>query len=630
MFPATISAQLRGVCGLAIVGLALLGTLFFWNLLQENDSSAKVDHSRQRQLALGLLLADLQDVDGSVREFVLTGEDRHLDPYRAALSTLPAHASALKALSSDGSEEQSLAERLDHLIDAKLKEAAAAIAARQRSGAAVPVSGGIEADQALMDSIRALAMETIAAEQDAIVKQAAAHSTRQRQAALIAFLGGGLVAALLIVISIRCMRAFRQPLREVIDGTARLANGDLEQEIPVTSGSELGALADALNDMAKNMRAEKAQRSQVGTELRQAYKQLSQRTAEVEARGRTIDLLGKMAHRLQSCGSEEELTEVVRRFAALILPQVPGALFLLSNSRNKLHAVAEWNDPVALTTEFRPQDCWALRRGQPHVVGADEAEVTCRHVAEKPDIRYRCFPMMAQGDTLGLLYIEDPVSGDAEQLAAARMALADHHRIEIMVENIVLALGNHRLREALRNQSIRDPLTGMFNRRYLEEAFELEVARAARARTPIAVLMIDIDHFKLFNDTFGHDAGDAVLKAAGEALVASVRRGDIACRYGGEEFTIIAPGASLEDAAKRAESLRQAVAAVRIVHQGRPLGPITCSIGVAGFPVHGAAPGEIIKAADEALYHAKQQGRDRVVVSPPRLPVAIAVADMSA
>jgi len=452
----------------------------------------------------------------------------------------------------------------------------------------------------------------------------------ENRAAVLAVAGIGAFAALLVAIAILAARDFRRPLHDVIDGTVRLANGDLEQEIRVRRGSELGALAEALNDMAKNMRAEKAQRAQVGTELRQAYKQLSQRTSEVEARGRTIDLLGKMAHRLQSCGSEEELTEVVHRFAGLILPGVPGALFLFNNSRNMLRAVAEWNSPVALSPEFRPQDCWALRRGQPHVVGADEAEVICRHVSETAGIRYRCFPMMAQGDTLGMLYIEEPKSGDAEQLAAAQAALTDHHRVEIMVENIALALGNHRLREALRNQSIRDPLTGLFNRRYLEEAFDLEVARASRARTPIAVLMIDIDHFKRFNDTFGHDAGDAVLKATGEALAANVRRGDIACRYGGEEFTIIAPGAGLEDAAKRAEALRQAVAAVRVVHQGRPLGPISCSIGVAGFPAQGTTPPEVIKAADEALYQAKQLGRDRVAVAASRIPVALAADSKSA
>src|SRR5262249_40868867 len=166
------------------------------------------------------------------------------------------------------------------------------------------------------------------------------------------------------------------------------------------------------------------------------------------------------------------------------------------------------------------------------------------------------------------------------------------HRVEIMVENIALALGNLRLREALRSQSIRDPLTGLFNRRYLDESFALEVARAGRARSPIAVLMIDVDHFKRFNDSFGHDAGDAVLKCVGEARGASAGRGDIACRFGGEEFTIIAPGASAEDAARRAEALRAAVSAIGVIHQGRPLGPVTCSIGVASFPAHGTEPAE--------------------------------------
>ena len=160
--------------------------------------------------------------------------------------------------------------------------------------------------------------------------------------------------------------------------------------------------------------------------------------------------------------------------------------------------------------------------------------------------------MLAQGETLGLLYVEEPPANDPERLAAARAAIADHWRIEIMVENIALALGNHRLREALRIQSIRDPLTGLFNRRYLEETLEIEFARASRAKTALSIMMIDVDHFKRFNDNFGHDAGDVVLKTVAQALNSGMRRGDITCRYGGEEFTIFAPGAALEDGERRA------------------------------------------------------------------------------
>ncbi|MGH6961079.1 MAG: diguanylate cyclase [Dongiaceae bacterium] len=187
-----------------------------------------------------------------------------------------------------------------------------------------------------------------------------------------------------------------------------------------------------------------------------------------------------------------------------------------------------------------------------------------------------------------------------------------------------MALGNHRLREELRMQSIRDPLTGLFNRRYLEESLELEVGRAARAQATIGVIMFDVDHFKRFDDSFGHDAGDAVLKVVGETLSAGVRRGDIACRFGGEEFTVIAPGASAEDAARRAETLREAVSAITVLHQGRPLGPITCSLGVASFPAQGTTPAEILQAADKALYRAKQAGRNRVELAAPRAPLTLA------
>jgi len=172
-----------------------------------------------------------------------------------------------------------------------------------------------------------------------------------------------------------------------------------------------------------------------------------------------------------------------------------------------------------------------------------------------------------------------------------------------------------RLREILRNQSIRDPLTGLFNRRYMEETLEREVRRARRGTRPMGVLMLDLDRFKQLNDTSGHEAGDAFLREMGELLQRSLRREDIACRYGGEEFVVVLPDASLEDARRRAEQIREAIKMLRISSQGAIVGPLTASIGVAGFPDHGLSGETLVRAADTALYRAKREGRDRVVVA---------------
>jgi diguanylate cyclase (GGDEF)-like protein len=180
-------------------------------------------------------------------------------------------------------------------------------------------------------------------------------------------------------------------------------------------------------------------------------------------------------------------------------------------------------------------------------------------------------------------------------------------------EHLSLALANLKLRETLRTQSIRDPLTGLFNRRYMEESLERELRRAERRGHPVGVIMIDLDHFNHFNNTFGHQAGDALLQAFGELLRTRVRSEDIACRYGGEEFTLIMPEAPPEIVLQRAEQLREEVRELRVNLRGQALGMVTASMGVAVFPTDAGVGSELIREADRALYLAKEAGRDRVV-----------------
>jgi diguanylate cyclase (GGDEF)-like protein len=167
----------------------------------------------------------------------------------------------------------------------------------------------------------------------------------------------------------------------------------------------------------------------------------------------------------------------------------------------------------------------------------------------------------------------------------------------------------------LRELSIRDPLTGLFNRRYLEEALAIELIRAERKRSPIGIIIADIDHFKRFNDTHGHAAGDAVLAQVGNFLRTHVRASDITCRYGGEEFLLILPEAPREITQRRAEQMQEDTRHLHVQYEGQTLEAITLSLGVAVYPEHGSTSDTIIRAADDALYRAKHDGRDRVVVA---------------
>jgi diguanylate cyclase (GGDEF)-like protein len=221
---------------------------------------------------------------------------------------------------------------------------------------------------------------------------------------------------------------------------------------------------------------------------------------------------------------------------------------------------------------------------------------------------YLCVPMMAHGEALGVLNLTLPEPGPATE-TRQRLAMT-------VAEHIALSLANLKLHETLRSQSIRDPLTGLFNRRYMEESLEREMRRASRGRHPVGIIMLDLDHFKQFNDTFGHDAGDTVLREVGAILQRSIRGEDIACRYGGEEFTLILPEVSLLDAANRAEHLRETVRALNIQHRKQALGPVTVSLGVAIYPDHGPTGDAVLRAADAAMYQAKARGRDRVAINP--------------
>jgi diguanylate cyclase (GGDEF)-like protein len=295
-----------------------------------------------------------------------------------------------------------------------------------------------------------------------------------------------------------------------------------------------------------------------------------------------------------------------------------GAVFACSPSRNLIEAVARWGPtPQNTAGVFAIEECWALRSGRTHVVDDMRTGPLCTHLPTPPPGAYLCTPLVAQGDALGILYLGFVARG---RLFPEPISEAKRRLVTTVAEHVALGLANVRLREVLRSQSIRDPLTGLFNRRYMEETLEREVRRAQRAGRPMAVLMLDLDHFKRVNDDFDHDAGDALLREIGAALLRNLRREDVACRFGGEEFVLVLPEASLADAERRAEELRSEIKRLRVSDKGRLLGPVTISIGLAAYPEHGLAGDALLHAADAALYRAKREGRDRVVIAEAEVP----------
>ena len=322
----------------------------------------------------------------------------------------------------------------------------------------------------------------------------------------------------------------------------------------------------------------------------------------------SMSKLGQLGELLQSCRSMDELREGLGGAMRELLPQLGGRLALISPSQNLAAIGAHWGQHgVQAESVFAPEDCWAIRRGQAYPLAGLSAGFVCKHVhwpnPDVPQAGYLCVPLAAQGEVLGVLTFD----GEHPPTAAdRRVALAAG-------EQLALSLANLRLQETLRTQSVRDPLTALFNRRYLEVSLERELLRASRRGLPLAVLMLDIDHFKRFNDSYGHEAGDALLAQFAEVLKRTVRSEDIACRYGGEEFTVVLLEADATAARQRAEAIRMAVAEMSVVHHHQQLPHVTVSIGLSVYPNDAHSPEDLMRRADAALYAAKKAGRDRVM-----------------
>ena len=352
------------------------------------------------------------------------------------------------------------------------------------------------------------------------------------------------------------------------------------------------------------------EQNRAATAEREHAKSLDLLVKELAIRAEQMTRLKEMAGLLECSANTKEACSVVGQVARNFFPDsTSGTLFTFRASRNLVEAAASWGHSATTEPMFSPQSCWALRRGQPHWSNADEG-VVCPHLPQH-SAKYLCIPMVGQGETLGVLQIEFPI-------VAVEPSTVDEGRLTLAVtvaSEIAMSLGSLQLRETLRDQSIRDPLTGLFNRRFMQESLEREMMRARRKKGAISLLYIDVDHFKRFNDSFGHDAGDLVLQSFAELLRGFFRGEDVACRCGGEEFAVILPDSSVQNAALRAEELRKETKRHKLQYRNRTLDSISISVGVACFPEDGQTSHDLLNAADQCLYQSKSAGRDRVTVA---------------
>ena len=337
----------------------------------------------------------------------------------------------------------------------------------------------------------------------------------------------------------------------------------------------------------------------VEEEQKKQDERIRQRTHEIE-------LMHRLANMLAACNNMVEAQKIVSDILPRILGNVNGSVSLMRSSRNQLVTQLDWGEPWVGSHSFSPDECWSLRKGRVHLSNDDFHSLSCGHMSEIENNQTLCIPLTAHGNTIGIMHLyfgQGDVKIDAitEQLAFS------------VAEHLGLALANLNLQEKLRSQALSDPLTGLFNRRFFEQKLADVTMNSGCGDYEVSLLMLDLDHFKRFNDNFGHDAGDYVLKEISLLLKNSVKDDEVAFRLGGEELAILLPGYDVEAATMFAEQICQEVRAMHLEHKGLSLGQLGVSIGVASFPQPASDSESLVKMADKALYMAKDLGRSRVV-----------------
>ena len=428
--------------------------------------------------------------------------------------------------------------------------------------------------------------------------------------------GAGLI--LLLLAAQALSRSLTVPIRSLTRAAYLLEKGDLNEPVSVSRQDEIGLLAAAFERMRHEVRRSRLESKAVITEQRQAEEAMQDAHAEQRQQIEELKLyademkhLSWIGEALQKAATPEECSASLTPLVPKLFPDQSGGLFLFGASHLEVKPLSLWGDRPPGEKDLARLDLMAVRSGHsPQTLPArDGIRPAARGSASRPADTL-CVPLVSKGDVLGFLYLRPSgASASAEVPPPAHV----HYLAMTVADQCALTLSNLILRDRLRQQSIRDPLTGLFNRRYLDETMEREVLRAKRLNSPVGVILADIDHFKAFNDTHGHEAGDAALTLLGKLFRKSIRGSDIACRYGGEEFILILPGAGLDGSLMRAEKIRAEVEGSAFELQDKKIGRVTISVGVAAFPDMGRTSNEVFQAADAALYRAKKEGRNRVV-----------------
>ena len=355
--------------------------------------------------------------------------------------------------------------------------------------------------------------------------------------------------------------------------------------------------------------------NQLEDRVQERTRKLSLAIDALKARANELTILNKMSDLLNECRQESDTHEVIQDVCESLFPNDSGFVAILMETSSVPEIIVRWNVDQKIIMSYLT-NCQCIVTSQKQRITSQNLTSSCCTFKTKDSTNALCIPLTAQDKTIGIFHLQFSGGADThEEDELQRLFLAREEIAVRMAEQYALSVANLRLQEKLRMESIIDPLTKLFNRRYLEESLDRESNRCKRRNKNLGVIMLDIDHFKSFNDTYGHKLGDDVLRELSDFLKQKIRKEDIACRYGGEEFMLIMPETTLETTAERANHICQSIHDNLKIDYKDVVLTITASLGVAALKEHGPDITKMIACADDALYLAKKRGRNQVCVA---------------